>query len=197
MRKDALRRYVLYRMKALELLHFYLLHIALTEHEYIPPNDLGHDGRDFSNSVRTASISWLSTMVDQTRGGMNVFHLWRQLFPRHREEIERVWAQLEPQLEIIRTFRDRVGFHADTPLRFFAARDRARGPNPELAAALDSFMGLQILLFKQEDEELPDFVPAAEELLLDMELELKISVDREGFKKALILRRESYKKVFG
>ena len=25
MRKDALRRYVLYRMKALELLHFYLL----------------------------------------------------------------------------------------------------------------------------------------------------------------------------
>jgi len=43
---------------------------------------------------------------------------------------------------------------------------------------------------------LPDFVSAAEELLLDVELRQKISIDREWFKKALILRRGNYKAVF-
>jgi len=37
----------------------------------------------------------------------------------------------------------------------------------------------------------------AEELLLNMELQLKISIDRDWFKRALIFRRENYRKVFG
>jgi len=196
MRKDALRRYMLYRMKSLELLHLYLIYGDLTEHGHIPPNELGHQGRDFADSVRTVLISWLATFVDQSQDGMNVFDLWRLLFPKHRDEIERVWNELEPQMELIKNFRDRVGFHADTPLRFFAARDRISGRNPKLAAALKSFMGLQILLFRQEDEELPDFVPTAEELLLDVELKLNVSVNRDWFKRALILRRENYRRVF-
>ena len=197
MRRDALRRYVLFRMKSLELLHFYLLTAALTEHGYTPPNDLQHDGTDFANSVRTACIGWLATIVDQTREGMNVFDLWRQLFPKHGKEIERVWKVMEPQMEVIKEFRDRVAFHVDTPLKFFAARDKVRTPSPALAAAVQSFMDLEILLLRKEDEELPDFVPAAEELLLDLELQLGISINREWFKRALILPRENYKRVFG
>lgn len=197
LRKDDLRRYVIYRMKSLELLHLYLLLFDLNNNGHFPENVLGHDGGMFASSVRTVAISWLATFVDQSRDGMNVFELWRRLFPKHKEEIDRVWEQLEPQLELIKTFRDRVGFHADTPLKYFAARDRIRGKNPELQAAMDSFINLEIKLYRCEEEELPDFVSAAEDLLLDVELQLKISIDRDWFKKALILRRENYRAVFG
>jgi hypothetical protein len=141
MRKDDLRRYVIWRMKSLELLHFYLLLFDLNNKRYCPENMLGHDARMFASSIRTVTISWLATFVDQSRDGMNVFDLWRRLFPKHRKEIDRVWKRLEPQLELIKTFRDRVGFHADTALKYFAARDRIRGKNPELQAAMDSFIG--------------------------------------------------------
>jgi hypothetical protein len=196
LRKDDLKRYVIYRMKSLELLHFYLLLNDLNESGHFPPNDLDHDGRMFASSVRTVVISWLATIVDQTRDGMNVFDLWRRLFPKHKKEIERVWTLLDPQLELIKNFRDRVGFHADTPLKFFAARDEIRGKNPDLEAAMLGFLNLQILMFKHEDEELPDFVSAAEDLLLDVELKLNMSIDREWFKRALILPRGNYKRVF-
>jgi hypothetical protein len=186
--RDAdLRRYVLYRIKSLEFLHFYLLLIDLRNGGHYPENVLGHDGRMFASSVRTAAISWLATFVDQARDGMNVFDLWRRLFPRHRARIDETWAQLEPQLETIRDFRDRVAFHADTPMKYFAARDAIRGRNPELQAAMDSFIGLEIELYKCEEEELPDFVSAAEGLLLDVELRLGVRVDREWYRDALIL----------
>jgi len=35
-----------------------------------------------------------------------VFDLWRRLFPKHKDEIDRVWAQLEPHLELIKDFRE-------------------------------------------------------------------------------------------
>jgi len=184
-------------MKSLELLHYYLLLFDLNDSGHYPDNILGHDGVMFASSMRTVAISWLATFVDQSRDGMNVFDLWRRLFPKHRDEIDRVWAQLEPQLDLIKNFRDRVGFHADAPLRYFAARDKIRGKNPELQAAMDSFMNLEIALYRYEDEELPAFVSAAEALLLDVELQLNINIDREWFKKALILRRENYRVVFG
>jgi len=153
LRKDDLRRYVIYRMKSLELLHYYLLLFDLNDSGHYPDNILGHDGVMFASSMRTVAISWLATFVDQSRDGMNVFDLWRRLFPKHRDEIDRVWAQLEPQLDLIKNFRDRVGFHADAPLRYFAARDKIRGKNPELQAAMDSFMNLEIALYRYETEE--------------------------------------------
>jgi hypothetical protein len=55
---------------------------------------------------------------------------------------------------------------------------------------MQAFLNLQILMLKHQDEELPDFVSAAEELLLDVELKLDIRIDREWFKQALILPRE-------
>jgi hypothetical protein len=196
LRKDDLKRYVIYRMKSLEYIHFYVLLDYLNESGHFPPNLLDHDGGMFAGSVRTAAISWMATIVDQRRDGMNVFNLWRRLFPKYKDEIERVWDQLKPQLKTIENFRDRVGFHADTPLKYFAARDKIRGNHP-LVAAMMAFMSLQILMFRHEEEELPDFVSAAEDLLLDVELQLNISIDREWFKRALILTRKDYHGKWG
>jgi hypothetical protein len=197
LRRDDLKRYVIYRMKSLELLHFYLLLKDLNESGHCPENGLNHDARMFASSVRTVAVSWLATYVDQSRNGMNVFDLWRRLFPKYEKEIDRVWEKLEPQLKLIENFRNKVGFHAGSPMQYFAARDKIRGMNPQLEAAMDAFMDLQMLMYKHEEEELPDFFSAAEDLLLDVELELKISVDREWFKQALILPRKYPTMVYG
>ena len=62
--------------------------------------------------------------------------------------MEAIWSR---SLNSSRHFETGCGFHADTPLKYFAARDRIRGKNPELQAAMDSFMKLHIKLYKCED----------------------------------------------
>jgi hypothetical protein len=153
-------------------------------------HQMRHDGHDFSQSVRTATISWFATMVDQSRGGLDVFDLWRQLFPKHRREIDQVWAKVEPQWKYIRDFRDKVGFHADTPLNFFRARSESYQHQAQIAKALQGFIGLAVKFLQIEDKELPDFVPEVEGCLLDLESLLKVSLTREWFKRAHILRHE-------
>ena len=197
LRRADLKRYVIYRMKQLELLHFYLLLQDLNESGHCPANDLDHDGRMFASSVRTVTISWLATFVDTSRNGMNVFDLWRRLFPKFKDEIDAVWDKLKPQLKLITNFRTKVGFHAASPMKYFAARDKIRGKNPQLQVAINAFIDLQMLMFKHEEEELPDFFSSAEDLLLDVELKLKISVDREWFRQALILPRKHPPMAFG
>lgn len=195
MRQDALRRYLIYRMKLLELLHLHLLWQDLST-GHVPINQLGHEAIDFANSIRTASLSWFVTIVDQSKGGMNVFDLWRLLFPRFRQRVDSVWAQIEPQWKYLREFRDKVGFHADTPLNFFRARAGIDDHVEEIAKALQTFLALATELMRKEDTELPDFVPEVEVCLLDLECLLNASLDRSFFKRALILPRGNYRTKF-
>ena len=180
----------------MEWIHFWLLQFDLAEHEHVPPNIMGHDGTDFADSVRIACIGWFATIVDQSKDGINVFNLWRRLFPKHLSEIEKVWREIEPQMDAIKEFRDRVAFHADKPTRFFAARAKIRG-NEKVAAAMQSFMTLEAFLLRQEEKDIPDFSSVAEELLLDMESSLRISINREWFKRVGILSRERFTMFFG
>jgi hypothetical protein len=196
MRKDALRRYLIYRMKLTELLHLHLLWCALQEDKFVPKNILGHDGQDFALSVRTVVLGWLCTILDQSSDGLNVFDLWRLLFPKHRKKIENAWSEIAPHWGALREFRDKCGFHADTPRHYFAARQSVLD-NPQAAKAVQDFLRLAIFFLRKENEELPDFVPAVEEFLLDFELESGASLKREFFKRSGILPRESHKEVFG
>jgi hypothetical protein len=190
MRKDALRRYFVFRMKLMELIHFHLLWRALDRNEFFPDNVMGHDGADFSNSVRIASISWFCTVVDCTGGGLNAFDVWLQLFPRHQREIEAVRSEVDTDLGVLREFRDRCGFHADTPKKYWRARHGIVG-KPQLEEALQKFVSLATFLIKNESEELPEFSHEVEEFLLEYESEFKTTVNRESFKRMLILPREN------
>jgi len=182
-------------MKLIELLHFNILWVTLNRERFVPENVMSHDGRDFSHSVRTAAVSWFSTIVDQSQDGLNVFDLWRQLFPKHRAEIDRVWDEIQPHWKAVKQFRDRCGFHADTPKRYFLAKQGIRPP--EIARAIQKFLDLATFFLKREDEELPDFVPEVEAFLLDFELETDHRFKRDSFKRMLILPRGDFKKVFG
>ena len=196
MRRDALLRYFVFRMKLIELFHFHLLWSALNEEQFVPENVMGHSGRDFAASVRTATIGWYCTIVDKTGGGLNVFKVWHELFPKHRKKIEQVRKDVEPHWEVIKSFRDKCGFHADTPWNYFLAKQAIRD-NAKVAESVQEFLDLAKFLILREDEELPDFVSEVETFLLDFELEKdNCGVNREAFKKLLILPRSKYKQCF-
>jgi hypothetical protein len=168
-RKDALRRYFVYKMKLIELIHLHLLLDALNNQKFVPENVMGHDGRNFGSSVRTALLSWYCTIVDQSKGGLNVFELWRELFPKYLERVDMVWKQVKPHWGILRNFRNKCGFHADSPQSFLSAKQKVLD-NPQVAKAMMSFLDLSKFLISREEEELSDFVPEVESLLLDFEL---------------------------
>jgi hypothetical protein len=195
MRRDALRRYLVFRMKLIEVFHFSLLWAPLSRERFVPENVMGHQGRDFAASVRTAMLGWFCTIVDQSDGGLNIFHIWRELFPKHRKRIDRLWKEIEPHWQILRTFRDKCAFHADTPRNYFAAKQKILD-NPQVAKAVQDFLDLTKFFINKEDEELPDFVPEVEACLLDVELEFDLSINRESMRELLILRRGAYKRVF-
>ncbi len=198
MRRDALRRYFVFRMKLIELFHFHLLWGALADEKFVPENVMDHDGQIFAESVRTALLSWNCTIVDKAAGGLNVFNIWQELFPNHREEIERVRAEVEPHWEVLRNFRDKCGFHADTPRNYFLAKQKMLDNSRQVAKAVQDSLDLAKFLILREEEELPDFVPEVESFLLDFELEKgNYGINRNALKKLLILPRTKYKRVFG
>jgi hypothetical protein len=176
-------------MKLLELLHFYLTWAELSRDNFTPPNVMGHTGRSFADSLRTACMAWWATVVDTTPGGLNVFEVWRILFPKHRREIDTVWNKIQPEWNPIKAFRDKVAFHADTPLNYFKARQVVMS-NKQTIRALRTFLDLSVKLIKAEAEELPDFADSTEDLLLDLELRLNCTINRRWFKEALILPKE-------
>lgn len=197
MRRDALRRYFVFRMKLVELFHLHLLFTALADEKFIPENVMGHEGRNFAETVRTALLSWYCTIVDRTKGGLDVFNVWRELFPNHRDEIEQLRVKVEPDWEVLKTFRDKCGFHADTPRAYFLARQKVL-ENIQVVNSMQDFLDLAKKLIQLEDTELTDFVPEVEAFLLDFELEPgNPSVNRNAMRKLLILPHGNYKKVFG
>jgi hypothetical protein len=196
MRRDALRRYFIFRMKLIELFHFHLLWGALADEKFVPDNVMEHTGRDFAESIRVPLLSWYCTIVDRTQGGLNTFNVWWELFPDHRREIERVRGEVEPQWEVLQTFHDKCGFHADTPRSYFLAKQKILD-NPQVAKAVQDFLDLAKFLINHEEAELPDFVPEVEAFLLDFELEKgNRGINRNALKKLLILPRTNYKQFF-
>jgi hypothetical protein len=169
---------------------------ALADEKFVPENIMEHEGRDFAYSVRTALLSWYCTIVDRTAGGLNIFNVWRELFPNHRDEIERVRAKVEPDWEILKNFRDKCGFHADTPRNYFLAKQKLLD-NLQVVKSMQEFLDLAKKLIKLEDTELIDFVPEVETTLLEGELEGTFKVNRNAMKRLLILPHGNYKKVFG
>src|SRR3974390_2161615 len=147
LRRDALRRYFIFRLKLVELIHLQLLWSSLADEMFTPENVMEHTGQDFAGSIRTAYLSWYCTIVDRTQGGLNIFKVWLELLPRHRHEIDRVRQEVEPPWEVLKNFRDKCGFHADTPRSYFLAKQQVIN-NPQIARVVQNFIGLAKTLIK-------------------------------------------------
>src|SRR5215471_12294884 len=137
MREDALRRYIVFRMKAIEFLDLGVLWQGLKRNEFLPYTPVNRTVHDFAWSIRTMVLSWFALFID--KNGMDVIPLWKELFPKHRAEIEKVWSEIQPVWKTVRGFRDSAGFHADKPRKFFAARGEVIAQVKEVSEAVAKF----------------------------------------------------------
>ncbi len=187
MRRHALRRYVVFRVKAIEFLDIGALWQSLNKNEFCPKTPVGRTTNDFADSLRTVQLSWFALFVDKSRDGLNVIELWKQLFPKHRVGIESAWQRMKPAWDILREFRDRAGFHADNPVKFFNARRRILLENQLVTEALKEFEHLFKTLLNAEATELPELEQAVDSLLDELEGDHGHKYNRSEFKRYLII----------
>jgi hypothetical protein len=57
-------------------------------------------------TLRTAAMAWFSTIVD--KNGLNIFPLWEKMFPQYQRRIALYRAAIQPELDLLRAFRDRA-----------------------------------------------------------------------------------------
>jgi hypothetical protein len=169
MRKSALRRYVVFRVKAIEFLDIVTIRQGLKFGTLIPPNPVGRTPADFSESLRTVQLSWFAIFIDKSKDGMDVIALWKELFPLHKAQIEETWNRIEPTWPILRQFRDRAGFHADKAAKFFNARSEIEKQLKAVTVAAKEFEKLFRMLLKAESAELPELEKALDSLLDELE----------------------------
>lgn len=184
MRKHALRRYLVFRIKLIEFLDMAALWHLLRDGKLSPDTPAHRQAKDFADSIQTVLLSWFALFID--KNGMNVIKLWKELFPSRRDEIEQSWQHMAPAWEVIRQFRDRAGFHADKPRAFFDARSKKTQNQAMISKALAEFQKLQGAILKAEPTELPDF-PAEVDAFLDEEEATGHQKDRAEFKRYLMI----------
>ena len=202
MRKSALRRYVVFRIKAIEFLDLNALRHTLRDRQLanlkVPLPSFPPFRRPVfvSDSVRTVVLSWFCLFIDKSKDGMDVIKLWCEVFPQHASRAQAAWKRMEPAWGILREFRDRAGFHADKPIRFFGARYKLRSEWTKVDVALTEFEELLRFFLKAEEKELPELDRALDALLDDLEKEHAGSTfQREQFKAYLMIADTSTNRV--
>jgi hypothetical protein len=186
MRKAALRRYAVYRIKIIEFVDLNVLRDGLIKGQIRYAENL-RPPKFMAQSIRTAVLSYFALFVD--KNGMNVIELWKELFPKHRKLVEDTWARIQPTWDTIREFRDRAGFHADKPMKFFGARYSV-AQDHRIEKALGEFVGLiRFFLRAEYSGELSDFETELDSLLDDLEVAQPKTYQREQFKAYLMLKK--------
>jgi hypothetical protein len=193
MRKSALRRYVVFRIKAMEFLDLNtvrdgLLKGGINYAEHLRPPKF------IAQSIRTVVLSYFALFVD--KNGLNVIDLWKQVFPDHKKNVEEVWTRIKPTWDTLREFRDRAGFHADKPIKFFDARRKVGMKWGEIETALQEFITLfKFFLSLESKGELPNLETELDSLLDELEATHRTKYQREQFKAYLMIPATNQKPV--
>src|SRR5215813_14002365 len=94
MRKAYLRRYLVYRVKAIEFLDLAAIRQALLAEQIAIPTPVGRRNDDSLAGLRTVLLSWMALFIDKSKDSMNVIPLWKELFPQLKTEIDRAWKHM-------------------------------------------------------------------------------------------------------
>lgn len=186
--KSALRQYVVFRIKAIEFLDLNAVRQSLLDKTLqavpLPNFPPLRPPRFVADSIRTVSLSWLGLFID--KNGMNVLHLWKELFPQHKTRVEEAWKIMAPAWPILVEFRNRAGFHADKPRKFFDARRKLR-QSDKVEPALLEFEKLFRFFLGAEAKELPMLEAALDSMLDEFEKEHGAKYQRQQFKAYLMI----------
>ena len=184
-RKSDVRKYIVMRIKAMEMMDLTAVMQSLPDGSLpLPSFPSGRHGKHIKVSFGTVARSLLATIIDEN--GTHAIDIWIDLFPAHRAMIEKAWKRMEPGWEVLKAFRDSVGFHGDKPNRYFDARHRL-AHSPELRIAVDQFERLFKTLIKMEAAELPDLEDALDSLLDEQGKRLGSRFDHKVWKAYLMV----------
>lgn len=180
-RRKALRQYVVYHLKLVELLHLFLLTMGLAEGSPVPENVMGHGPEPFRETLLNAVVVTFMTIADERSKNTHVKTIWRVIYPRHARAIERIWSrQVVPGVAVMKEYRDKAGAHGDDIQKYLDAKFRLQRERELVLASLDAFLRLSIRLTSKQEKENPTLDSEIEAVLLDVEL---------GFSKGSFNRR--------
>jgi hypothetical protein len=153
----------------------------------------GIDNRTILETLRTASIAWFSTIVD--KNGLDIFPLWEKMFPQYQRRIALYRAIIQPELDLMRTFRNKAAFHAEPAFsRFFAPRKEMRDHIGQIIESIQHFLALSRFLIKREHITDPNLQSRMLDVVFDTELKLNCNIRRGWLTEANLIDQTS---IFG
>jgi|GEM_PF-3668813 len=181
--------YLVFRIKTNELIHLHLLWLAIKDGK-CGESIFEIDNRIVRETLRTAAIAWFSTIVD--KNGLNIFPLWEKMFPQYQKRITLYRTAIQPELELLRRFRNRTAFHADPIFsRFFAPRKEMLDHIKEIIESIQHFLTLSKFLIKREHTADPNLQGRMMDVVFNTELELGFTLKREWLIKTNVIDRTS------
>jgi hypothetical protein len=194
----AIRQYVVYQLKLIELLHIWLLSFHLRDSGLVPENVMGHGTDRFVETLLGLQAITFMSIAD-ANNSTNIRTIWKVLFPLHAEAIDRVWSRsIQPGQDLMKSFRDQAGAHGDKPEKYFAGKLSLMRNSGIVLKSLQSFNALSICLLKRQAKELPEMESDIETALLGIELALgnEFVFNREWLREMHLIPKGSYRKIF-
>ncbi len=166
-REEAVERYILLRIRAIEISRLGFLLEALHDGRIEIPGDAPFTRADLKDTVRTAFYGWFATLTDKDERVVYAFDPLYALFPNKQNQICKVQVECEVCHSVLQQFRNNVAFHSRAE---FAAHVRARrglmtdDASLELTFARKDFQRLMTDLISEELSAIPELPQALTEL---------------------------------
>jgi hypothetical protein len=156
-REEALEEYLIYRKRVRELLDMAQIARDIKSRRYEPRDLSGRGPERFSDTVRDVITGLFSSLCDTNPAALNVFDVWLVLFPEKKGKIVETRMRVEPQLELIKKYRDVVVCHANKNVRrYVQTRVSFAESHNELVGAMQAVAGLIAELIRDEATALPN-----------------------------------------
>jgi hypothetical protein len=112
---DKFERYLSFKLRFIEALD--LAKLRKQKAGACKQTKVGHDcGSHVVHTLQSSLYTWVAGLYDKDPRSANVFDVWKECFESEPEVLKIVRnaeAKVKPGLELIRTFRNKQGAHAD------------------------------------------------------------------------------------
>ncbi|MCE9592967.1 MAG: hypothetical protein K8S98_02135 [Planctomycetes bacterium] len=160
--RSDLEAYALLRVRLRDFIHITLLWSRARQGVDLLADLPSHGPGQVADTLRTASLGWLASLIDPHNSAVSAFRIWPKVFPGKAARIAEVETTVAPFMDAIQAFRGSVAFHGNKSLQ--RQRHVEQGINaPGLGEALDAFFALAQEI-SEEDEKSPELASSIAQL---------------------------------
>jgi hypothetical protein len=145
-----LESYALLRVRIRDFIHLTMLWARANNGEDLLGEFPNHGPAHVADTLRTASLGWLASLVDRHNAAVNAFRIWPVVFPHRQADIAAVEKSLGPYQRALEDFRGSVAFHTNKGLgKYHLARKGIIAAG--FSDAIEDFLALAEDLLLEED----------------------------------------------